>query len=73
MLQSVVRVDSFIVDSEGASPDAPLVLCCGVSPEFSGEDVQYLLPDPPSFGERGKCEVVRVDFSEACNDSLKLI
>lgn len=70
MFESVVRVDSIVVDGESASPDAPFVLGCRVSSELSGEDVQDLLSNPPSFGKRSEREVVRVYFSETCKNDI---
>lgn len=66
MLQPVVGIYSLVVDGEGTSSDAPLVLSCRVRSELSREHVEYLLSDPSAFRERGECEVVGVYFPEAC-------
>lgn len=71
MFESIVGVDSFVVDCEGASPDTPFVLSGGMSPELPCEDIEDLFPDPSSFGERCKCEVIRINFPKACKFKRK--
>lgn len=66
VFESVVGIHPFVVDSEGAGPDAPLVLSCGMSPELPREHIENLLADPSPFREGRECEVVRVNFPEAC-------
>lgn len=64
MLELIIRRDLFVVDREGATPYAALVLLGGMCPEFPGEHVQYPLPHPPALSERREREVVRVDFPQ---------
>lgn len=68
MLESVVGVDSLIVDCEGASPDASLVLSRWVGPELPCEHIKNLLSNPPSFREGRECEVVWINFPETCKE-----
>ncbi len=37
-----------------------------MSSELSGKDVEYLLTNPATFGERRERKVVRVDFAKTC-------
>lgn len=66
VFEPVVGIYPFVVDCEGASSDAPLVLSCGVGPELPRKHIENLLADPPPFCEGRECEVVRVNFPEAC-------
>lgn len=67
MLQSVVRVNSFVVDGKSPRSDAPLVLSCRVGSKFSSENIENFLADPPPFGESCERKVVWVDFPESWN------
>lgn len=68
MFESVVWIDSLIIDGEGTSSNTPLVLSRGVSPELPGEHVEDPLAYPSSFGESCEREVVRIYFPETCNN-----
>lgn len=67
VLQSVVRINSFVVDGKGPGSDTSFVLSCGMGSELPCENIEDFLADPPSFGECCEREVVRVDFPEAWN------
>lgn len=66
VFESVVGVNPVVVDCEGASPDASLVLGCRVCSELSSKDIEDLFSHPSPFGKRCECEVVGVHLSETC-------
>ena len=47
--------------------EATYVFLCWMSPEFASKDVQYLLSNPPTLGESGEGEVIRINFPQIWN------
>lgn len=45
----------------------------GMSSKLSGEDIEDLLSNPTTFGERRESEIVRVDFTKTWNEILRKI
>lgn len=64
MFEFIIRGHFFVVNCQSTRLNTPFVLFCRMCSKLSGEDIQDPLTHPPSFGESGECEVVRIDFSE---------
>lgn len=64
MFEFVVGGHFLVVNGERARLNATFIFLGGMGTKLPGEHVQDSLTHPSAFGERGECEVVRIDFSE---------
>ena len=49
--------------------ESSYVFLDGVSSKLSGENIEDLLSNPTTFGERRERKVVRVDFAQTCKEN----